>query len=90
MYIPSFLNFLPIQVTTEHGVGFPKLSSRFLLVICFVHSVNSVCMSILVPVYPTPRPVCPLSIHTFVFYVCSSVSLLQIICTVFLDSTYMH
>ena len=44
MYIPSFLNFLPIQVTTEHGVGFPKLSSRFLLVICFK------CSSVYVPI----------------------------------------
>ena len=32
-YIPSILDFLPIQVTTEHGVEFPELYSRFSLVI---------------------------------------------------------
>lgn len=25
MYIPSFLDFLPIWVTTKHWVGFPEL-----------------------------------------------------------------
>ena len=34
-YIPSILDFLPIQVTTEHGVEFPELYSRFSLVIYF-------------------------------------------------------
>ena len=32
-YIPTFLDFPPIQVTTEHRVGFPVLDSRFSLVI---------------------------------------------------------
>ena len=41
-YIPSFLYFLLIQVTTEHQVEFPVLYSRFSLVIYFIHSINSV------------------------------------------------
>ena len=45
-YIPSVLYFLPIQVTTEHRVEFPVLYSRFSVVIYFIHSINSVCMSI--------------------------------------------
>ena len=45
-YIPSLLSFLPIQVTRRHRVGFAALYSRFSLVTCFKHSINSVCMSI--------------------------------------------
>ena len=41
-YIPSFLNFLPIYVTTEQWVEFPELYNRFSLVIYFIHSINSV------------------------------------------------
>ena len=37
-YIHSFLDFLPIQVTTEHWVEFPVLYSRFSLVIYFIYS----------------------------------------------------
>ena len=44
-YIPSFLDFLPIQVTTEHWVEYPELYSRFSLVMYFIHSINSVHMS---------------------------------------------
>ena len=38
-------------------------------------------------------PLPPLGIHTFVLYVCVSISALQkkwFICTIFLDSTYVH
>ena len=38
-YIPSFSDFLPIQVITEHWVEIPGLCSRFLLVISFIPSV---------------------------------------------------
>ena len=51
---PSLLDFLPIQVTTEHYIEFFVLYSRFLLVIYFLH--NCVYMSI--PIYqviPSPR-----------------------------------
>ena len=37
-YIPSFLYFLLIQITTEHWVEFLVLHSRFSLVIYFIHS----------------------------------------------------
>ena len=37
-YIPSFLDFLLVQVTTEHWIEFPLLYSRFSLVIYFIHS----------------------------------------------------
>ena len=36
-YIPSFLDFFPIWVTTEHWVEFPALYSRFSSVIYFIH-----------------------------------------------------
>ena len=77
-YIPSFLYFLPILVTTKlwsaqncdqnlclvttHSAEFPRLYSRFSLVICFVYS--SVYKSV-----PTSQPISlpfPLGIHTFV------------------------
>ena len=45
-YIPSFWDFLPIYVTTEHWVEFPELYSRFSLVTYFMHSINSIYMSI--------------------------------------------
>ena len=38
IYIPSSLDFLPIQVTKEHWVEFPVLYSRFSFVIYFIHS----------------------------------------------------
>ena len=46
-YIPPFLDFLPISVTTEHWIESPVLYSRFSWVICFIHinSINSVDMS---------------------------------------------
>ena len=43
-YIPSFLDFLPIQVTREHCVQPPELYSRFSLAIQFIHGINSVCV----------------------------------------------
>ena len=46
IYIPSFLDFLPIEVTTEHGVEFSVLYSRFSLDIYFIQSISSVYMSV--------------------------------------------
>ena len=40
-YSPSFLDFLPIEVTTEHRVEFSVLSSRFSLDFDFIHSISS-------------------------------------------------
>ena len=41
-----FLDFLPIQVTTEHCVEFPVLDSWFSLVIYFICSINNVYVSV--------------------------------------------
>ena len=41
-YIPSFSDFFPIEVATEHWVQFPVFYMRFSLVIYFVYSTNSV------------------------------------------------
>ena len=60
--IPSFLDFLPILVTTEHWVEFPVLYSRFSLVIYFIHS--NVYMSIPISQF-IPPPVSPLGVHTY-------------------------
>ena len=46
---PSFLDFLPVSVTTEHQEEFPMLCSRFSLVIYFKHTFSSVYISISVP-----------------------------------------
>ena len=42
-YTPTFLDFLPIYVTTEPWVEFPGLYGRFSLVTYFIHSINSAC-----------------------------------------------
>ena len=41
-YIPSFSNFFPIEVATEHRAQFPVFYMRFSLVIYFVNSTYSV------------------------------------------------
>ena len=40
--ISSFLEFLPVQVTTDPLVESPVLYSMFSLAICFIHSINSI------------------------------------------------
>ena len=50
-----FLVFLPIEVTTEHWVEYPLLYSRFSLVIYFMHTINSVYMSIPISQFIPPR-----------------------------------
>ena len=45
-YIPSFLDFLSIQVTKVQKIEFPVLQGMFSLVIYFVHSINSIYVSI--------------------------------------------
>ena len=72
---PTFLDFLPIYVTTEHGAEFPVWCSGFSLVISFIHS--GVYMSIPISQFIHP-PLFPLGIHMFVFYVCVFISALQI------------
>ena len=48
-----FLDFLPIQVTTEHCVEFPVLDSWFSLVIYFICSINSVYILIFTLSFPS-------------------------------------
>ena len=75
-YIPSFFNFLPTQVITEHWVGFSELYNRFSLVIYFIHSINNVCISILISqIIPLSLPAL---VHVFVLHICASISVLQI------------
>ena len=74
-HISPFLDFLPIQVTTEHQVMFPMLYDRFSLAIYFIHS--SVYMSIPISQFIHP-PSFPLGIHIFVLYVCVSISAWQL------------
>ena len=74
MYIPSFLDFLPVQVTTELWIEFPVLYSRFSLVFCFICS--SIYMSIPISQFIPSTPF-PFGIHKFFLCICISVSALQ-------------
>ena len=69
---PLFLNFLPVQVTTEHWVVFPVLYNRFSLVICFIHHISIIRHIIAIHrIHPYlsihPMPSFPLGIHIFKF-----------------------
>ena len=72
-----FFGFSPIQVTTPRAGELPVLCSRFSPVILFTHGINSVCLSIPISQFIHHHPL-PLGIHTFVLYVCVSISALQI------------
>ena len=85
-YPLSLLAFLPIHVTTVHQVEFPFLHSMFSLTICFIHSVNSVCVSI--PVPPTPLSPWYPSICSLYLYSCFCFAQ-KIIYAIFLDSIYI-
>ena len=52
-----FLDFLPINFTTEHWVEFPVLYSRSLLIVDFMHSISSVYVSTPVSQF-IPLPAC--------------------------------
>ena len=93
IYTPSLLDFLPIsiQFTTDLWVEFPVLCSSFSLLICFIHSSNSVNVSIPVSQFIPPPPLtawCFLHIRSLCLrlYLCFAS---KIIWTVFPDSTYM-
>ena len=82
-YIPFFLDFLPIWVTTEHWVEFPVLHRRFSLVIYFIHS--SVYMSVPVSqLIPPPFSPSIRSLRLRLYFCFAN----KFICTIFLDSTY--
>ena len=64
-YIPSLLDFLPIQVTTVHEVEFSVLESVFSLVIHFLYSINTVYVSIPISQLITPALSPLVSTHKF-------------------------
>ena len=81
IYVPSFPLRFPSHLGHQRALSrLPVLYSKFQTVVYFIHSINSVFMSIPVsqflPPYSSPPP--PLGIHTFVLYLCVSVSALQI------------
>ena len=78
-YIPSFLDFLPIEVTTEHRVESPMLYSRFSLVIYFIHGI--VYMSISISQF-LPAPPCHICFLYLWLHFCFVNKF------IFLDSTY--
>ena len=81
LYICLFLDFFPIEVSTEHWVEFPGLHSRVSLVIYFIHSINRVYTSTPVSQF-IPSPLSTLQIYIFVLFVCvSSSASFKIICT---------
>jgi len=74
-YIHSFLDYFTILAITEYWVEFHVLCSRCLFVVYFIHS--SVYMSIPISqLIPLP-PLSP-SNHYLLFYICDSISVLQI------------
>ena len=76
-----------IQVITEHRAELPVLYSRFPLAIYFTH--GSVFMSDLITQFIPPSP-CT-GVHMSLLYVCLySYPTNRLICTIFLDSTYMR
>ena len=84
VYIPSFLDVLPIEVTTGHRVEFPELYSRFSLVTIlmlyqylFMHSINSIYMLIPVSqiIHPPFPSWCPYGVA---LYLCVSIFVLLI------------
>ena len=64
----SLLDFLPIQVTTEHWVEIPVLKSMFSSVIYFMYTINSVC--ILVTLHPESQhgSICHFGIKFYFFF----------------------
>ena len=88
-YIPSFLDFLLIQVTTEHRTEFPVPRSGFSWVIYFIHRINNIYMSTQSPSsFPLPQPRClyVCTLHLRIYFCFAN----RFNCTIFLDSTYMH
>ena len=75
-YISTFLDFLPIWVTTEQWVEFPVLCSGLSLVTCFIH----------IPIHPVPSCYPYACSLCLCLYFCFAN---KFIYTSFLDSTYM-
>ena len=87
--VTSVLHFLPIQVTSEYWAQFPVLYTGFSLVVSVLY-IQCVCVSSPTSQFisaPLPRLVsihfCFMSLSLFCFAS-------RFICTIFLNSTYMH
>ena len=76
-HIPSFLDFLPIQVSTERWVEVPVIRSGFSLVTYFM-SHSCIHVNANLPIHLNPLPTSPLGVYMFVLYVCVSISAWQI------------
>ena len=96
-YVPYLLNLPPtshpippLQVDKDSWFVFPEKYSKFLLALYFTY--GSVYVSILLSLFIPSSPSCTLPhIHMSVFYVCISITALQIVSSApsFLDSTLM-
>ena len=72
-----------MEVIIDYWEEFPVLYSRSLLVIYFIYSMY---VNPNLSIYPSPP--LPPGNHKFVFYICGSISVLQMfLCTIFLHST---
>ena len=88
-YIYTYcLPFVPLSRSGHRSAlsRFPVLDSMFSLALCFIHSVNSVCVSI--PVPPTPLSPWYPSICSLYLYSCFCFAH-KIIYAIFLDSIYI-
>ena len=80
--IPSFLDFLPIQVTTKHWVEFPVTHSGFSLAICFICSSAHMSVPISQVIPPMHFPcwcACVCSLHLCLYFCFVN----RFICTIF-------
>ena len=78
---PSFPWRFPSHLGHQCALSrLPELYSKFQTVVYFIHNINSVFTSIPASQFlpPDSSPPLPLGIHTFVLYICVSVSALQI------------
>ena len=82
---PVFFGFPSYLYNTEHWV--PCAISRFSFVTYFMHSV----VYMLIPISHSSHPSFPPSVHTFVLYVCISISALQTSSSIpFFQITHMY
>ena len=69
-----FHNVVLVSTVQRSEIEFPVLYSRFSLVIYFIH----ISIYLLIPIFHfIPPLLSPLGVHTFVLYICVSISALQ-------------
>ena len=64
IYIPSFMDFFSIEVTTELWAAFPVIYNRFSLVTYFIRSVKCLYVHPCLPIHPITFPPFPSCDHT--------------------------